>query len=466
MTVYALSARAAAAEARYSATRVAKAAEGEYRPGPYGLPITGGWLSESAGRYANWWQMGHSVERPGGSAMVEACISAYAQTTAMCPGNHWRRSDAEGRIRVTNSALVRVLKKPNAYQSISDFLLNLVRQLMQGNAYALALRNDRFEISELHLMLRGAPRIAQTGEVFYELSGNPVVEQQLGADIIVPARDVLHVRLQTPRHPLIGESPLAAAAMQLAAGNAALSQQISFFLNQSRPSFVLRTDNNYNAEQVAELRARWEEQSAGFAQGRTAILTGGLQADKIGVTAQDAQLIEMLKLSDKAISNVYRVPSAIVGDGGDKTFASTEALMQFWLASGLGFVLNHVEEALGLFFKLGGQPDEYLEFDTSVLQRSALKERMEAAEIGVRSGILARNDARRDFELAPVDGGEEPWVQQQDVPLSVAAKLAKEPPAPPPPVPPAPVIPPEESGAAKAAAEADYLKQLREIVNA
>ena len=28
-------------------------------------------------------------------------------------------------------------------------------------------------------------------------------------------------------------------------------------------------------------------------------------------------------------------------------FASTELLMQSWIASGLGFALNHIEEALG-----------------------------------------------------------------------------------------------------------------------
>ena len=54
---------------------------------------------------------------------------------------------------MTNSSLSRVLKHPNAYQSISDFLLNVTRQLyLDGNSYALCLRNDRNEITELHLM--------------------------------------------------------------------------------------------------------------------------------------------------------------------------------------------------------------------------------------------------------------------------------------------------------------------------
>ena len=62
-----------------------RAAEGALRPGPYALPITGGWLPDGAP--TNFWQCGH--DPVGGfsrSAMVEACISAYSQTVAMCSG--------------------------------------------------------------------------------------------------------------------------------------------------------------------------------------------------------------------------------------------------------------------------------------------------------------------------------------------------------------------------------------------
>src|SRR5215207_3837956 len=128
-----------------------RATEGQYRPGPYYLPISGGWLSAEAGKNWNWWQMGYDIESSGRSAMVEACVSAYAQTIAMCPGDHWIAQPDGGRKRVTTSDLARILRRPNMYQTISDFLLNLVDALYRGgNAYCLVLRNNRFEISEIH----------------------------------------------------------------------------------------------------------------------------------------------------------------------------------------------------------------------------------------------------------------------------------------------------------------------------
>jgi HK97 family phage portal protein len=463
---YQLSARAAAAEERYALSRVQRSTEGEYRDGPYNLSVTGGWLSADAGQYANWWQMGHDVQSGGRSAMVEACIASYAQTVAMCPGNHWKWSKTGGRERVDNSALVRILKKPNDYQSISDFLMNLVWGLLDdGNAYGLIIRNARFEPTELHLMnpRQSGAQLAVTGDVFYHMSGNPIVDARYGAGLVVPARDVLHLRLHTPRHPLLGESPLAAAALQLAAGNAALMQQVRFFLNQSRPSFVLGTEQQLSKDQTEQLRESWNRQAAGMNRGGTPILSNGLKPLPLGTTAKDSELADMLKMSDQAIANVYRVPLQVLGIGGT-TYASTEALMQSWRAGGLGFLLNHIEEAIGLLFNLRGQPDEYLELDTSALLRSAFKDRVDGWVAGVKGGIFSRNEARQDFEQAPVDFGDEPWVQQQDIPLSVAGEAAKNPPPPPaPPAPPEPMQTPEQKRADIAQFKEQTRKRTKEL---
>jgi phage portal protein BeeE len=249
-----------------------RAAEGEYRDGPYTLPISGGYLP--AGSPWNFWQFGRDVERGlGTSAMVEACVSAYAQTIAMCPGSHWIENADNGRDRQTTaiSSLARVLRTPNSYQSISDFLVNATRRLyLTGNTFALALRNNRFEINELHLMLGDCrAQVGQTGEVFYTLSGNELIERRFDGPLIVPARDVLHIKLHTPRHPLIGETPLQAAMLDLAVTGVISQQQLAFYRNQARPSFILSTDQILNAEQMKQLRGKWDEQSQYLAAGGT-----------------------------------------------------------------------------------------------------------------------------------------------------------------------------------------------------
>lgn len=415
---------------------IVRAAEGASRPGPYYLPVSGGWLSADVGKFWNWWQMGYRPEGfEGTSAIVEACVSAYAQTSAMCPGDHWKANDKGGRDRVTNSALSRVLRYPNAYQTISDFMLMLTRWLyLDGNAYALAIRNNRFEASELHLFnpRMSRPYTIRNGdsgevEIFYRLAGNQAINPLMGEQIVVPARDVMHLRLApNPSrypYPLIGEPPLLAAMADMAVYETIMGQQMAFYGNQARPSAVLSTDLVLDKDQVQALRDRWDEQSSGLGQGRTPILTAGLKVQPWGMPAKDAQLAEMLKMSEEHIALVYRIPLQVLGLGDKSGFRSTEALMRSWIASGLGFALNHIEEGFGAFYNLQGQPDEYVEFSTAALLRSEFKDRIEGLARGVQGGIFTPNEARNTEGLERKPYGDEPRVQQQMVPLSAASAI-------------------------------------------
>jgi HK97 family phage portal protein len=355
----------------------------------------------------------------------------------MCPGDHWRLNTKGGRDRVDNSSLARLLRHPNDYQSASDFLLNATRMLyLDGNCYALALRNARYEIDELHLMDSNMsfPRVAENGEIFYSLEGNDIIARRLNGEELspVPMRDVLHVRLHVSRRfprPLMGESPLVSAYDDIGIGSAIAAQQTNFYRNQARPSAVLSTDLVLSKDQTQDLRDRWNDQAKGLHQGGTPILTAGLKVQPWSVGSKDAATADILKLSNEHIALAFRIPLQIFGIGGT-TYSSTELLMQSWIASGLGFALNHIEEAFGVLFDLEGQPDEYVEFDTAALLRSSQKERIEALARGVQGGIFAPNEARNIEGFDSVKFGDEPRVQQQVVPLSAAAAIPAAPAAP------------------------------------
>lgn len=410
--------------------------EGAYHDGPYRILTTSspGWLPHEWGAW-NHWQMNQDPRSGAGiNAMVEACVSAYAQTVAMCPMAHWAMLDNGGREQVTTSALSRIAIAPNDYQTRSDFLLNLVRSLyLDGNAYALALRNNRFEISSLHGM---DPRLCRAevieGEIFYELGGNHVINgriETLGYEALrfVPARDVLHVKLNSVIDVLRGETPLCAAALAVAANTASLKQSISFSVNQSRPSGILSTDAVINKPKADELRQLWNEQAKNLNVGGVPILSNGLKFQPMTISNKDTQAIETLKANDAMVAQVFRVPLAIVGSE-QQPMGSTEALMNFWIAGGLGFALDRVELAFDMLFGLPAS--EYSELDSNVLLRSNLKDKVEAFARGTIAGIHSPNEARAEFELPAAKWGDEPRVQQQVVPLSFASEPPK-PPAPP-----------------------------------
>jgi hypothetical protein len=150
----------------------------------------------------------------------------------------------------------------------------------------------------------------------------------------------------------------------------------------------------------------------------------------VSMTAQEADVAATIKLTQDEIFMVYGVPPAILGMTDKASFASTEALMQFWLARGLGFAINHIEVAFDHFFGLRSWPDEWVEFDTAALLRVAYKDRIEALARGVQGGIYAPNEARNAEDLPDAPFGDEPRVQQQVVPLSAWDKAKPETPRP------------------------------------
>lgn len=379
-----------------------------------------------------YWQQNRSIKNMGVNATVEACISALSQTTAMCPIYHLVEG-ADGAItRKNGSNAERVMRDPNPYNTRSLFMNNAIRSMyFTGNAYAVARRDDRGAVGELHLMDPRSTRAvmdAETGNVFYYVTPqhNQPFQSVSEEDRIFPARNVLHLRIHTGHDPLKGETPLSAAAASVSANTAITGHQSKFFNNMSRPSGVLSTTEKLNKEQMVQLREAWERQSKGMDSGGIPILAGGLSWQGMSLSSQDAQMVEAFGMTIADISRAFRVPPPMVNDLTGATFNNSEQLNSWFLASGLGFLLEHIELELN---KLFGLPfNERLNFDTRQLLRSDWKTRMEALSEGVLKGVYSPNEARAKEGLPPVAFGDEPRVQQQVVPLS--AYDSSEPPPP------------------------------------
>lgn len=370
-----------------------------------------------------WWQAGYRVQEPRQNAAVEACVSVITQTVASLPLQLWRRLPNGGHEIVNTGPIVKVLRRPNSYQSRSDFFLNLLRsELLEGNGVAVAER-DRSTITALHMIpsTYARPMIAETGDVFYHMgSSASYLLPEPPLDAMWPSEDVLHIRMQTPRHPLIGESPILAAALSIQTGNAAAGHMAAFFTNMTRPSGYLSSPRTIKAEIADRLRADWERAYQGGNSGRVAVLVEGVEWKPMSISSVDSQLLESYRMSVQDVARVFRVPPVVIGEMGGATFNNTEALIRHWLATGLGFVLEHVELALDHLFRL--PEDQYIAFDVEALLRSDFKTRIEGLVRGIQGGLYSPNEARGREGLPSVEFGEEPRVQAQVVPLSFASK--------------------------------------------
>lgn len=368
----------------------------------------------------NYWQKNYRPMGTDGNATVAGCVDAYAQAMSSLPPKHLRINDRGGKDWLQNSAFTRVMRKPNGYQSRSDFTLNFICNLLyKGNAYAFATRNDRNEINALHIMPSDntMPYIdPESKAIFYGFGSNPLVGE---TQLMAPQRDVLHVRLHCPRHPLVGVTPIENCALSIASNTALLAHQATFFNNMSRPSGIISTDQILKKDQLDQLRQAWAAQSQGMNSGEVPILGGGMKFQSLSLSSEDAQLVDAYHMSVEDIARAFRIPLPLIGDLKNASYNNVEQLIASWLSTGLGFLLEHVEEAYGLFFGIAN--NECIQHDTKLLLRTDFKGRVDALTKGISGGLYSVNEARAEEGLASVDYGDEPRLQAQVIPLSSIA---------------------------------------------
>jgi HK97 family phage portal protein len=386
------------------------------------------WVYTDSNGYMNtgwdlgWWQQ--NLKGPNGplNETVEGCVSTLAQTLAMCPVHHMKDMPTGESVRQTGSNVERVCRYPNPYESRTLFFNNLIRTMyFSGNGIGVASRDDRGAVNRIDLVNGRSTRgvfSAEDGNIYYAISpktSGPYIYND-STDLIVPQRNVLHIRLHSGEDPLRGETPITSAARSIAASSALTSHQAAFFNNMARPSGGLFTESELKKEQIEQLRDAVSKQTQNDNSGKIPIFSHGLKWESMSLTAQDAEIASAYGMTTEGIARAFRVPLPLINDLRESTFNNAESMMQWFLASGLGFLLEHVELELGRLFNLPFA--ERVNFDTRALLRSDWKSRMEALGEGVVKGIYTPNEARRMEGLPPAEDGDEPRVQQQVVPLS------------------------------------------------
>lgn len=400
----------------------------------------GTWLSPGAGvSYPtsgsphNWWQLLSSGAHMDYAKVgpVYACIKIISEDMSRIPIEHKKVDDNTNAIvTVTTRAPFRLFRKPNRYQTKSDWILYMLYSLLsEGNSYNLAIRNDRNEVVEFYPLNPKAcwPYIEpESGEVFYrltqdanvQLANRPVID----GSTWVPQRDIMHIRLLCPAHPLVGESPIVSVTYPIVS-NAEINKHVAdFFHNMGRPSGILRHPGELSGAAMARIKERFKELITGGNTGEPIVLREGMEWTPLTMSAVDSELVQSYQLTERQIAQAFRVPTFLLGDLEKATFNNVESLIRFYLQSCLGFYVDHLEEALTMF--LGLPPGELIQFDLEgALLRGDFAERMSGYAKGIQSGVYAPNEARARENLPPVKDGDEPRVQQQLVPLSYGMQV-------------------------------------------
>lgn len=316
-----------------------------------------------------------------------------------------------------NPAYSPVLRKPNPLQTRIQFWENwILSKLSAGNVYVLKQRDGRGVVKRLYILdpRRVQPLVADDGSVFYRLSTDNI--SGIEAEVTVPAREIIHDRMNCIFHPLIGISPITAAGLAATQGINIQQNSANFFANKSMPGGILTAPGAIADETAARLKEAWQENYGGKNVGKIAVVGDGLKFEPIMMTAENSQLIEQLKWTAEVVCSVFHVPPYMIGVGPMPTYNNIQALNQQYYSQALQSLI----EAAELILDEGLEMREGIgtEFDLDDLLRMDTVTKVQSIKEAIGAGFMSPNEGRARFDLKPVKGGETPYLQQQNYSLA------------------------------------------------
>lgn len=335
-------------------------------------------------------------------------------------------------VESANPAYSPVLRRPNHYQNQIQFKQWWIcSKLTWGNAYALKIRDGRGVVVALYILDPGLvqPLISPDGSIFYQLSQDNISGLQ-EATVFVPASEIIHDRMNCMFHPLVGVSPLFAASLPASGGLEMLRDSRRFFNQGAKPSGLLVAAGEIADEDAKRLQAYWNDNFTGPNSGKVAVVGDGLKYEPIRMTASDSQTKEQIALTSEMVAQVFHVPAFKVG-GPIPAGQKVGDLNQIYFNDALHSLIEEMELCLDEGLSLPASYRTELELDN--LLRMDPATHADVLSKLVQGSIKAINEARKDLNLPPLEGGDTVYMQQQDFPLDQVRlnKLSPAEPSPP-----------------------------------
>jgi len=364
-----------------------------------------------------------------GLATANACVQLLAGTQASLPLMVYR-TDRQGRRTVANDhPLYRVLHdSPNADQTALDFWEFVCACLeLHGNAYSEVERGKDGRVIAL-----SPPMLPETMNVRRQPNGDIEYRWSEGGRQRVETQNrVLHIR-GFGGSPLGGLSTLALGRKTFGMAQAIERAARSTFANGARPTGVMQSDKPFTGDQRKQAEDLLREKYQGaMNEGRPMLLDNGLKWQSISINPDDAQMLESRAFSVEEICRMFQVPPFMVGHTEKTTSWGTGLEQQT-----LGFQkftlrrrLKRIEMALEKQLLTARDRAEGLtiEFNIEGLLRADSKARAEFYGKMTGIGAMTINEVRALENLPPVEGGDVPRMQMQNVPITDAQGLIPSP---------------------------------------
>lgn len=348
---------------------------------------------------------------------VWGCVNLISGSISSLPLQVYRGTGGD-RVMMRDHSLYHVLHdSPNADQTALDFWDFMSMSLeLWGNAYA---RIERLGGKIVALSPVWPNRISvrreACGALRYRWNDN-------GRQYDLPEGDVLHVR-GPGGDPLGGMSTLSFSRRTFGLALAADESASSFYRNGMRPSGVLKFNDWLSEENRQIAREYMVGEFIGSANsGKPFVAEGGVAWESLTMPIADAQLLETRGFSVEEVCRIFGVPPVLVQHYSKTSSWPTGVEQQVLIFQKftLRRRLKRLEQAMEkqLLTESERRTGLRIEFNLEGLLRGDSAGRAAFYKSALNDGWMTINEVRSKENLPPVDGGDVPRIQKQNVPIT------------------------------------------------
>ena len=338
-------------------------------------------------------------------ATVYSCVRVLGDAIASLPCRIYNTTPS-GKMEDTDAPLAHLLQiEANPETSAFSFFETLVTHLMlRGNSFCEVQRTaggDPIALWNLDPRKTEPARLGINGTLAYKCSDG----MGPGQTRIIAAENMLHTVLFS-WDGIVGQSPISMLrqTLGLAIGQQKFSARM--LRNNAVPQLALTTAKMVKAEDKQKLRHDWEELQTGSSQGRVAVLDQDMKIERLGLSAEDSELLASRSFSRSEIAAAFRVPASMVGDLTRLSNSNHEQQSLDFVQSSLIPILKRIEVEFRrklLPASPIGQPNKsFIQFDVRERLRGDFASTMTGYATGRQWGFYSANDVLRELGENPI----------------------------------------------------------------
>ena len=330
---------------------------------------------------------------------VYRCVEVITNGVASLPVKLYRTDEKGFKYEMHNNLSFILSKKPTGKMNAFTFYKLIVKDiLLQGNAYALILRNGKGEVIGLQYI--------QAGLVSPIDRGDRIEYQVTGIKGFVRQEDILHFMNYTDNG-VYGISVLTHARRTLGIADYGENASENFYKSGGCTTGFLKFDGPSSGKQREEILSAWNQATGGVRNQPNGIpvLPANVNYTQLSVNPADAQLLESREFSIVEICRFFGVSPTKCFDLTHASYNNSEMAELAFLNDTLRPLLTKIE--MEMETKLFKPEEGYdIKFDVSELLRTDKKSQAEYFTKLFNLGVLSPNDIRKELDMDEIEGGD------------------------------------------------------------